>query len=404
MTHNFLTEDEAGALVDQYMADERASRSTQALLRDSSAARRLGNFAVRFGKVSDSIHGGAGTFVVNRDMWDTDFAPYMTGLQYTAAHFTAVDNGKEIPKVRVTYKNPPLTTQKGIPLRLMVRTDRISTHDINRGEIPFKDQILAVNHHAMRRLTQDTLGTSQFDVNGLSDTSVVIAAENLQTLPIEMVLRAYMVKSTTATSLYQAWLRKDVNFCGHFVDNHWIPNGRLPYVMDTPSTKSDHHDQSVAPEFFFEHGFCQPDSYYQMRNAALVAFGVVSQFVRDKGLILADTKTEHGLTKDLCIVAQDELYTLDSSRFWKIEDYTQQLEQLARGEIKELNPLSFSKEFARGFSQGDQGYSDEQRRAIAVRYIMGIQHLTGEPFKPDLRSREERVVSGLQTIVEQLVT
>src|SRR3989344_7329065 len=134
----------------------------------------------------------------------------------------------------------------------MVRTDRISTHDINRGEIPFKDQILAVNHHAMRRLTQHVLGTSQFNVNGLSDTSVVIAAENLQTLPIEMVLRAYMAKSTTSTTLYQAWKKGETRFCGHPIGRNLLPNGRLPYVMDTPSTKSDEHDQSVPPTFFFE--------------------------------------------------------------------------------------------------------------------------------------------------------
>ena len=94
---------------------------------------------------------------------------------------------------------------------------------------------------------------------------------------------------------------------------------------------------------------------------------------------------------------------MDSSRFWLSDDYQQQMKRLRRGEIAELAPKSYSKEFARGFSEGDKGYTPEQRVQIAVRYIMGIQHLLGKPFVPDTRPRDERVVTGLQRIVEELV-
>ncbi len=73
-----------------------------------------------------------------------------------------------------------------------------------------------------------------------------------------------------------------------------------------------------------------------------------------------------------------------------------------RGELEELNPTSYSKEFARGFSEGEQGYTDEQRRVIAARYVIGLQELLGKRFEPNLRPRDERVVSGLQKIVEHL--
>ena len=36
-----------------------------------------------------------------------------------------------------------LTTKAGQPIRLMYRNNRISTHDVNLGAIPFKDQVLA---------------------------------------------------------------------------------------------------------------------------------------------------------------------------------------------------------------------------------------------------------------------
>lgn len=368
----FLTEERATALVAEYMRIEGSVSSTQDIL-DSGAVPRLRGFTARPGKVSDSIFGGKGSYMKK--------------------------DGEA-----VNFENPPLQTKDGVPLRLMVRTDRISTHDINRGNIPFKDQILAENHHHMRDLVRDALGTSQYDIPGLDSNSVVIAAENLRQIALEMVLRAYTAKSTTSTSLYQAYfVRGERIFCGHELPEGLIPNGRLPYVMDTPSTKSDEHDESVAPERLFELGVCTPQQYRQIRNASLHAFGIVSYYLAKKDIILVDTKTEHGINHKGEIVSQDELYTMDSSRFWLQDDYFVQSQKLARGEIQELNPVSYSKEFARGFSEGDKGYTDEQRLNIAVRYVLGIQHLLGEPFEPDMRPRDERVVSGLQTIVEQLV-
>ncbi|MDP1695175.1 MAG: phosphoribosylaminoimidazolesuccinocarboxamide synthase [Candidatus Woesearchaeota archaeon] len=401
---DFLTEQQAGELVKQYMAREKPARSTQALLRASSVTPWLGNFIVQAGKVSDSIRGGRGSFKVEEAVWKTDFAPYLSGLNYTfSAPFTVEEKGKLIQKVRVDYENPPLQTQDGIDLRIMVRTPRISTHDINRGEIPLKDQIVAVNHHMMLGLTQEVLGTSQFTIPGLAPTSVVITAENLKSFPIEMVVRAYMAETDTDTSLYQAWLKGKTTFCDYAIDPRWIPNGKLPFMMDTPSTKSDEHDESVSPEYFFERGLLTKAQYAHIRNAALAAFGMVSGFLRPRGVILADTKTEHGINSKGEIVVQDEVFTMDSSRYWRKEDYDNQLARLARQEIDRLKPDVYSKQFARNLSKGAEKYTNEECALIAARYIVGIQHLTGQRFEPDMRPREERVVSGLQTIVEQLV-
>ena len=369
---SFLTIPEARKLVEDYMGKRDEICSTQEIL-DSGEIPILKGFKVKPGKVSDSIVGGK-----------ISYADKSAGG-------------------RVEYENPPLETEDGTPLRIMVRTQRISTHDINRGEIPFKDQILAANHNYMRKMLSGALGTSQFDLEGLPDNSVVVAAENLIQIPFENVLRAYMAKSSTSTSLYQHYIRGDRKFCGHFLPNNLIANGPLPYVMDTPSTKSEEHDESVSPEELFKNGICTTQQYAQIRNSSIFAFGMVSQFLREKGLIAVDTKTEHGINKKGKIVSQDEIWTMDSSRFWLSEDYNAQLKKLAKGEIKELDPISYSKEFARGFSKGEQGYTEEQRAQIAVRYIEGIQHLLGTRFEPDMRLSEERIVSGLQRIVKELV-
>ncbi len=371
MTGELLTETEALDLVFSYIASEGRISTTQELL-DSGIVPALKGFTVRPGKVSDSIHGGRVAF---------------TGKDGTV----------------VEAENPPLVTRDGTPLRLMVRTQRISTHDINRGEIPFKDQILAANHNYMRRLVEPAIGTSQFDVPGLEDNDVVIAAENLQLIPVENIFRAYNAASSTSTSLYQAWKRGDKTFAGHVVPEGLVANGPLPYVMDTPSTKSEDHDVTLSPEEMIRQGDITAAQYTAVRNSGLVAFGMATQFLRSRGIILVDTKFEHGINKDGKIVSQDEILTMDSSRFWLASDYDAQMERFNLGELEELNPKSYSKEFARGFSEGENGYTDEQRVAIAVRYVIGIQELLGKRFEPDMRPRDERVVSGLNTVVENLV-
>jgi phosphoribosylaminoimidazole-succinocarboxamide synthase len=366
-----LTEAQALDLVHNYLTNEGVVSSTQEIL-DSGAIPALKGFTVRPGKVSDSIHGGR-------------------------VAFTQKDG------TRVEAENPPLVTRDGRPIRLMVRTQRISTHDINRGEIPFKDQILAANHNAMRRLVEPAIGTSQFEVPGLADNDVVIAAENLQLIPLENIFRAYNAVSSTSTSLYQAWKRGDKTFAGHVIPEDLVANGPLPYVMDTPSTKSEEHDVTSSPEEMIRDGLLTTEQYTAVRNSGLVAFGMATQFLRSKGILLVDTKFEHGINRDGRIVSQDEILTMDSSRFWLASDYDAQMARFELGELEELNPKSYSKEFARGFSEGDKGYTDEQRVVIGARYVIGIQELLGQRFEPDMRPRDERVVSGLRTVVDNLV-
>ncbi len=368
-----LDKDQARKLVEVCMQQKGGLVLTQELL-DTGAIPRLKGYVAEQGKVSDSIYGGEGSYIDKS-----------TGNL-------------------VKFENPPLETREGIPLRIMVRTESISTHDIVRGEIPFKDQIIAANHDYMRRMLVDALGTSQFDVVGLADNSIVIAAENLTQIPFENVLRAYMATSTTDTNMGNQYLNKGIrNFGGHILPEGLTANCKLPFVMDTPSTKSKKKDKTITPDYLFENRICTPEQYAEIRNNSLVAFGIVSQYLKGKGIIAVDTKTEHGINTKGQIVSQDEIWTMDSSRFWDLEDYRDQELRLARGVIEELNPKSFDKEYARKFSKGKEGYTDEQRVQIAVRYIEGIQHLLGKPFEPDMRTGEERAVTGLEVVVEQLV-
>ena len=306
-------------------------------------------------------------------------------------------------KVSDSVFGPDLKSASGKPIRLMFRNNRISTHDVNRGAIPFKDQVLAFNHDHMLRLVKPVLGSSQFEVEGLSPSSTVIPAENLKLIQLENVLRLYMAESSTSTSLYQHWISakekgdESMNYAGHEVTLADLePNGVLPYLMDTPSTK-EAVDRTIDAAYLIENGICSEGQYAQVRNSSLMAFGMVSQYLSERGMVLVDTKTEHGINAEGEIVAADELYTMDSSRFWRIDE---QGELLSR----DGKPVSFSKEFARGMvKEKGQQFSEDQANEIAVRYIEGLQHLTATAFTPDLRPREQRIVESTNLILDALL-
>ena len=61
-------------------------------------------------------------------------------------------------KVSDSVFGDALVNASGISLRLMFRNNRISTHDVNRGAIPFKDQVLAINHDHMLRSGRGCVG------------------------------------------------------------------------------------------------------------------------------------------------------------------------------------------------------------------------------------------------------
>ena len=199
--------------------------------------------------------------------------------ELVAAHGATVNEGRPIKQLISDGELPRLegcTVLEGkvsdsvfgealvTTLRLMFRNNRISTHDVNRGAIPFKDQVLAFNHDHMLQLVKDVLGTSQFEVAGLAPSSTVIPAENLTLIKLENVLRMYNAESSTSTSLYQHWLAAKeagesvLNYAGHVVAvDELQPNGVLPYLMDTPSTK-DAVDRTIDAQSLFDEGICTP--------------------------------------------------------------------------------------------------------------------------------------------------
>jgi len=297
-------------------------------------------------------------------------------------------------KVRANFYDGELTSKNGIPLRILVTTGNLSTHDKVRGVIPFKDQITSELSNFMFNLIEGVLLDSQLYSEGIATVS-----ENCNRINFEMILRRYMARTSTTTSLYHHYINlNEREFCGHKLPEYLVPNGKLHELLDTPSTKAEggEHDISVSPQFLFDNNIVFPWEYTAIKNAATLAFIKGESYLEDRGIILVDTKFELGKGKDGKIRFIDEYLTPDASRYWLVEDYKKK-------KLKGEDPTSYSKELARGLGKAGEPLNDEQRFIIACRYIETYQLLTGKRFEPDTRHPRQKIIEDTNKCLEQVM-
>ena len=395
MKATLLSEQGAENLAAQYIQGEEKTIYLQELL-NSGIIPRLKGYVVQTGKVQDLIRGGKGQFDMKLKNWES-YKTHLEGesdLQFEVSNpFIKIEKGEEIEYITLSFENPPLELPDGSPIIIFVRTDRISTHDISRGRIPFKDTVNAIFHNYMRKLVAPVLPHAQIDV-GLPDTSVVTVQYDLERLDIENVFRDCAAVTTTSTSLYVHYFKQGKEeFCGIKLPDNLEPNGKLPYIMATPSTKSG-SDESVSPQHFFDNGILTQEEYWTIHNQGLAAFGAVYAHLWKNGIIMPDTKIEHG-RKDGKIVSIDELFTMDSSRYWRIKVWQNYVG------VHKTVP-SFSKEFAREFSKGTDGYTDDERIKISGKYLTGTQEVLGIVPGTSFESWPTRVETDIKSALSYL--
>ncbi len=300
-------------------------------------------------------------------------------------------------KVRANFTGSRLLAEDGAPLRVIIATDQISTHDMVRGAIPFRGQILTDISNEMLRLTAAYLPNAQ---RFAPANSMVVIAENCDPFMFEMVWRCYMCKSSTETSLYYHYVHLNQReFCGHYLPENLVPNGPLPYMMDTPSTKASEagaHDASVSPGELFASGVVTPLEYGQVVHMTGSAYTFGQTHFGALGILIPDTKFELGRSRDGRIVTIDEVLTPDSSRFWMAQDYD---EKMATGE----SPTSYSKQFGRDIGVPGTAYTDQERFLIGCRYVETYQKLTGKSFIPDERPPSQKVIEDVRKGLKQLM-
>ena len=115
---------------------------------------------------------------------------------------------------------------------------------------------------------------------------------------------------------------------------------KLPQSIYTPAAKAaaGEHDENITFEQTVE--IVGEELAKRIRDVSIELYEKAAAIALTKGMIIADTKFEFGLTPEGELVLMDEVLTPDSSRYWPVEGYEEALKTGA-------NPPSYDKQFVR---------------------------------------------------------
>jgi len=219
--------------------------------------------------------------------------------------------------------------------RILISTDRQSAFDrTDFPAVPFKGQVLAQTAKFWFEQTTDLCANQ---VISYPDPNVIVAKE-LNMIPVEVIVRAYMTGSTE-TSIWPMYEGGKREMYGHTFPEGLVKNAKLPEVIITPTTK-DERDMPLDVDAVPAEMNIDAAVWAEICEKALAVFKRGQEIAAKNGLILVDTKYEFGLDENGTVTLADEIHTPDSSRYWKVDSYEA---RLAAGD----EPESLDKEFLR---------------------------------------------------------
>ncbi|MDD5451143.1 MAG: phosphoribosylaminoimidazolesuccinocarboxamide synthase [Desulfovibrionales bacterium] len=265
---------------------------------------------------------------------------------------------------------------------LIVATDRLSAFDVVMpNPIPDKGRILTrislywfrelagiVPNHLISGEVKDFPSACHKYAEILAGRTMLV--KKAKPLPVECIVRGYLSGS--------GWkeYRKTGAVCGITLPKGLTESAKLPEPIFTPSTKAEAgaHDQNISlPEV---ENLIGKETAVKIAQLSLRLYKKASSLAEKKGIIIADTKFEFGLTGENVMLI-DEVLTPDSSRFWPQDQY-----QPGQGQP------SFDKQFVRDYLLSlhwDQKppapeLPPEIIAKTRSKYIEAFERLTGKKF------------------------
>lgn len=266
---------------------------------------------------------------------------------------------------------------------LIVATDRISAFDVimangiaNKGIVltqisKFWFDFLGdqIEHHFISDQVSDFPEPFCNYADQLAGRTMLV--QKGKTLPVECVIRGYLAGS--------GWkeYKTDGIVCGHKLPAGLKQCSKLSELIFTPATKAElgEHDENIDFDRCVE--IIGKESAEYVRDKSLAIFSKASEYARNRGIILADTKFEWAFVGDKIILI-DEVLTPDSSRFWPADKYQEGRDQ-----------ESFDKQFVRNYLEDinfdKSGAGVELPKDItektSAKYIEAYELLTGNKFE-----------------------
>lgn len=142
-----------------------------------------------------------------------------------------------------------------------------------------------------------------------------------QPIKLEFVVRDYITGSTN-TSLWTMYNNGMRELYDIKLRDGYQKNEKLDITIITPTTKGN-KDIPINKQQIIEQNYLTEEEYNFIANKSLELFRYGRQILKEKGIILVDTKYEFGRL-DNKIILIDEIHTSDSSRLW-IENTYQHL-------------------------------------------------------------------------------
>jgi len=276
-------------------------------------------------------------------------------------------------KVRDIYELSPDTL-------LIVTTDRLSAFDVILPDpIPHKGIILnkitifwmnrfagMVKNHLLATDPADFPAPLAPHADMLRGRAVVV--KKAKPLPIECIVRGYITGSGWKD--YQA----TGSVCGHALPAGLAESEMLAEPIFTPSTKAElgSHDENIT--LAKAKDLVGVEVFTMVQDISIALYSAARDHARQRGILIADTKFEFGLSDDGLLLI-DEVLTPDSSRFWPAAGY-----RPGRGQP------SFDKQYVRDWLT-DIGFNkkppaphmpEEVIQRTRSKYIEAYEFLTGE--------------------------
>jgi len=262
---------------------------------------------------------------------------------------------------------------------LIVTTDRLSAFDVilptpiaGKGAVLTQianfwfDKLSHIIPNHLTGIAPDSLVSDAADQAQLGERAIVV--KKLKPLPIEAVVRGYLVGS--GWKEYQ----KSGTVCGIALPAGLQEASKLPQPIFTPSTKAEigSHDENITFDKTVD--LVGPELAAKVRDTAIALYRSAAEFALTRGIIIADTKFEFGLDAAGTLYLIDEALTPDSSRFWPADQY-----QVGS------NPPSFDKQYVRDWLEASgwnkQSPGPELPADVAARtsdkYREALRQLTG---------------------------
>jgi phosphoribosylaminoimidazole-succinocarboxamide synthase len=210
---------------------------------------------------------------------------------------------------------------------LLIATDRISAYDVVMNEpVPGKGRVLTqislfwfklladiVPNHLLAADVDQYPAVCQKYREQLEGRSMLV--RRTKVMPIECIVRGYL-----SGSFWSAY-KKNTTVCGFALPAGLRESDKFPQPLFTPSTKAEQglHDENISLAQMEE--IVGKETAAKMADISLRLYSTAAEYALGKGIIIADTKFELGMTSDGELILIDEVLTPDSSRFWPVDEY-----------------------------------------------------------------------------------